>query len=99
MRDTILSLPQQLTDGIALGTAQRLDKPYRSMVSCGMGGSAIGGFFAGESMFHRVSNGSKVALFHLVEHLRQRGFVLFDIQMLTPITSQMGGITIPRGQY
>src|ERR1051326_7310341 len=43
MRDTILSLPQQLTDGIALGTAQRLDKPYRSMVSCGMGGSAIAG--------------------------------------------------------
>ena len=32
-------------------------------------------------MFHRVSHASKVALFHLIEHLRQRGFILFDIQM------------------
>src|SRR5215510_3639643 len=53
----------------------------------GIYGVAIGGFFAGESMFHRVSNASKVALFHLVEHLRSRGFSLFDIQMLTPITT------------
>jgi len=45
---------------------------------------AVGGFFAGESMFHQVSNASKVALFHLIEHLRKQGFVLFDIQMLTP---------------
>ena len=65
----------------------------------GIYGVAIGGFFAGESMFHRVSNASKVALFHLIEHLRRRGFVLFDIQMLTPITAQLGGITIPRDEY
>jgi leucyl/phenylalanyl-tRNA---protein transferase len=62
-------------------------------------GVAIGGFFAGESMFHRVSNASKIALYHLIEHLRQRGFVLFDIQMLTPITAQLGGNTIPRAEY
>jgi leucyl/phenylalanyl-tRNA---protein transferase len=60
---------------------------------------AIGGFFAGESMFHCVSDASKVALFHLIEHLRQKGFVLFDIQMLTPITAQLGGVTIPRAEY
>ena len=60
---------------------------------------AIGGFFAGESMFHRVSDASKVALFHLIEHLRRQGFVLFDIQMLTPITTQLGGINISRMQY
>ena len=65
----------------------------------GIYGVAIGGFFAGESMFHRVSNASKVALFHLVEHLRRQDFALFDIQMLTPITSQLGGITIPRDEY
>jgi leucyl/phenylalanyl-tRNA--protein transferase len=35
----------------------------------------------------------------LIEHLRRRGFVLFDIQMLTPITAQLGGITIPREEY
>jgi leucyl/phenylalanyl-tRNA---protein transferase len=65
----------------------------------GIYGVAIGGFFAGESMFHRVSNASKVALFHLVEHLRKREFKLLDIQMLTPVTKQMGGVVIPREEY
>jgi leucyl/phenylalanyl-tRNA--protein transferase len=65
----------------------------------GIYGVAIGGFFVGESMFHRVSDASKVALFHLVEHLRRQDFALFDIQMLTPITSQLGGIAIPREEY
>jgi len=65
----------------------------------GIYGVSIGAFFAGESMFHRVSNASKVALFHLVEHLRGRGFALFDIQMLTPITAQLGGVNIPREEY
>jgi leucyl/phenylalanyl-tRNA---protein transferase len=65
----------------------------------GVYGVAAGGFFAGESMFHRVSDASKVALFHLIGHLRQKGFELFDIQMLTPITAQLGGVTIPRAEY
>jgi leucyl/phenylalanyl-tRNA--protein transferase len=65
----------------------------------GVYGVAMGGFFAGESMFHRASDASKVALFHLIEHLRRQGFVLFDIQMLTAITTQLGGITIPRMYY
>jgi leucyl/phenylalanyl-tRNA--protein transferase len=65
----------------------------------GIYGVAIGGFFAGESMFHRASNASKVALYHLVEHLRKRNFRLLDIQMLTPVTKQMGGETIARDVY
>ncbi len=65
----------------------------------GIYGVAIGGLFAGESMFHRVSNASKVALTSLVERLRERGFVLFDVQMLTPITRQLGGVEIPRAEY
>jgi leucyl/phenylalanyl-tRNA--protein transferase len=65
----------------------------------GVYGVAIGGFFAGESMFHRVSNASKVALYHLIEHLRRQGFLLFDIQMLTPVTAQLGGTTVPREEY
>ena len=65
----------------------------------GIYGVAIGGFFAGESMFHQGNNASKIALFHLVEHLRRRGFALFDVQMLTPVTAQMGGSNIPRGEY
>ena len=65
----------------------------------GIYGVAIAGFFAGESMFHRVNNASKIALFHLVEHLRRRGFALFDVQMLTTVTAQMGGSNIPRREY
>lgn len=65
----------------------------------GIYGVAVGGLFAGESMFHRVSNASKVALAHLVRRLRDRGFALFDIQMLTPITQQLGGVEIPRAEY
>jgi len=65
----------------------------------GIYGVAIGGLFAGESMFHRASNASKIALYHLIEHLRQHKFALFDIQMLTPITSSLGATQIPRAEY
>jgi len=65
----------------------------------GIYGVSIGGFFAGESMFHRASNASKAALYHLIQRLRSRGFVLFDIQAATPITRQLGAITIPREEY
>ncbi|MDB6022718.1 MAG: leucyl/phenylalanyl-tRNA--protein transferase [Pedosphaera sp.] len=65
----------------------------------GVYGVAVGGLFAGESMFHRVSNASKVALVHLVRYLRERNFRLFDIQMLTPVTRQLGAIEISRSEY
>lgn len=65
----------------------------------GIYGVSLGGFFAGESMFHRATNASKVALWHLVEHLQARGFALFDIQMITPATRQLGAVEIPREEY
>jgi leucyl/phenylalanyl-tRNA---protein transferase len=81
------------------GHAHSLECWQGTQLAGGIYGVAIGGFFAGESMFHRVTNASKVAVFHLVEHLRRRGFVLFDIQMLTPATQQLGGVTIRREEY
>ena len=81
------------------GHAHSIEAWEGDQLAGGIYGVAIGGFFAGESMFHRTSDASKVALFHLVEHLKRRGFVLFDIQMLTPITAQLGGTTISRTQY
>ena len=81
------------------GHAHSLECWQNDNIVGGIYGVSIGGFFAGESMFHRVADASKVALFHLIEHLRQRGFMLFDIQVLTPITSKLGGITISRDQY
>lgn len=65
----------------------------------GIYGVSTGGLFAGESMFHRVSNASKVALFHLAQHLQERGFTLFDVQMVTPVTAQLGARNIPRAEY
>jgi len=82
-----------------LGHAQSLECWQGDVLAGGIYGVSIGGFFAGESMFHRTSNVSKIALYYLVEHLRKGNFSLFDIQMLTPITAQLGGITISRGEY
>ncbi|MBI3876460.1 MAG: leucyl/phenylalanyl-tRNA--protein transferase, partial [Verrucomicrobia bacterium] len=65
----------------------------------GVYGVAVGGLFAGESMFHRTSDASKVALFHLVQRLRERGFTLFDTQMVTPATRQLGASEISRTEY
>jgi len=65
----------------------------------GVYGVAVGGLFAGESMFHAASDASKVALHHLVRHLLRRGFALFDIQMVTPVTRQLGAVKISREDY
>lgn len=65
----------------------------------GIYGVTIGGFFAGESMFHCATNASKVALCHLVAHLRKRKFALFDIQMVTPATRLLGAVEISRDEY
>jgi leucyl/phenylalanyl-tRNA--protein transferase len=81
------------------GHAHSLECWLDGELAGGIYGVAIGGLFAGESMFHRVSNASKVALHHLVEHLQKRAFKLLDIQMLTPVTKQMGGVTISRDEY
>jgi leucyl/phenylalanyl-tRNA--protein transferase len=65
----------------------------------GLYGVAIGGAFFGESMFHRVTDASKVALVALVERLRARGFVLLDTQWTTPHLRQFGTFEIPRHEY
>lgn len=65
----------------------------------GIYGVSIGGLFAGESMFHRVTGASKVALVHLVEHIRARGFTLFDVQITTPTTALFGAINVSRDDY
>ena len=65
----------------------------------GIYGVAVGGLFAGESMFYRVTDGSKVALVALVNRLRERGYRLFDVQMCTEHTSRMGAVEIPRAEY
>jgi len=75
------------------------DEPEQWSLAGGIYGVAIGGLFAGESMFHRVPDASKVALASLVEHLKTRGFTLFDVQMKTDHTERMGAVEIPRKEY
>lgn len=65
----------------------------------GLYGLAIGGAFFGESMFHRRTNASKIAMVHLVERLNAGGFVLLDTQFVTDHLTSLGGIEIPRAQY
>ncbi len=65
----------------------------------GLYGVALKGAFFGESMFHRVSDASKVALSALVARLRERGFLLLDVQWLTPFLEDCGAIEIPRDDY
>jgi leucyl/phenylalanyl-tRNA--protein transferase len=65
----------------------------------GLYGLALGGAFFGESMFSRERDASKVALVHLYERLRARGFTLFDVQFMTEHLRQFGAIEIPRADY
>ena len=65
----------------------------------GLYGLAIGGAFFGESMFHRATNASKMALAHLVERLIAGGFTLLDTQFVTDHLASLGGIEIPRAEY
>ena len=65
----------------------------------GLYGVALGGFFAGESMFHKATDASKVCLVYLVEHLRARGFGLLDTQFLTPHLVKFGAYDVPKHVY
>jgi len=83
----------------AQGHAHSVECWQGNELAGGIYGVSVGGLFAGESMFHRVTNASKVALYHLVGRLRERKFVLFDIQMVTPATQGLGAVEIPRVEY
>ena len=65
----------------------------------GLYGVAIGAAFFGESMFHRATDASKVALVHMVARLRAGGFELLDTQFVTPHLATLGAIEIPRDSY
>jgi leucyl/phenylalanyl-tRNA---protein transferase len=65
----------------------------------GLYGLAVGGLFAGESMFHRARDASKVALVALIERLRRGGGVLLDVQWCTPHLATLGAVEVPRPRY
>jgi leucyl/phenylalanyl-tRNA--protein transferase len=81
------------------GHAHSVEVWQEGVLVGGVYGVAIAGFFAGESMFHRVSDASKIALCTLMDHLRERNFQLFDTQVLSPLTARLGAIEIRRRDY
>jgi leucyl/phenylalanyl-tRNA--protein transferase len=65
----------------------------------GLYGVKIGAAFFGESMFHRATDASKVALMHLAARLKAGGFQLLDTQFVTPHLATLGAIEVPRDAY
>jgi len=65
----------------------------------GLYGVHLTRFFCGESMFHTKSNTSKLAFYHLVQKLREKGVTLFDAQVITPHTRGLGAVEIPRAEF
>jgi leucyl/phenylalanyl-tRNA--protein transferase len=82
------------------GMAHSVESWREGRLVGGLYGVAIGGLFAGESMFHTERDASKVALVHLVDKLRRGGFVLLDSQYIVgPHMLQFGTAEIPRAEY
>jgi leucyl/phenylalanyl-tRNA--protein transferase len=65
----------------------------------GLYGVDSGGVFTGESMFYREPDASKLALLHLIDHLRERGATWLDIQVMTPHMEALGAREIPRARF
>ncbi|MGA9277738.1 leucyl/phenylalanyl-tRNA--protein transferase [Ilumatobacter sp.] len=65
----------------------------------GLYGVRIGALFAGEAMFHRATDASKVALVAAVDWLRSTGASLFDVQWETPHLASLGVVEVPRSEY
>jgi len=82
-----------------LGFAHSVEYWKNGKLAGGLYGIAIGGLFAGESMFYKEPNASKLALIALVERMKVRGFTLLDCQMVTEATKRFGAIEISRKEY
>lgn len=81
------------------GLAHSIEVWYDGALAGGLYGVSLRGAFFGESMFHRVTDASKVGLWRLCGILTMRGYQLLDIQWLTPFLATMGAIEIPRDEY
>jgi len=82
-----------------LGFAHSVEAWHEGRLAGGLYGVAMGGAFFGESMFHEVTDASKVALNGLVERLRERAFTLLDTQWITEHLAVFGTYEIPRRKY
>jgi len=82
-----------------LGFAHSVEAWKDKCLVGGLYGIALNGAFFGESMFHLEKNASKVCVVKLYEILKQNDFLLFDIQMITPVFKTFGAIHITKREY
>ena len=82
-----------------LGFAHSVEAWREGSLAGGLYGVSIAGMFAGESMFHRVTDASKVSLVHLVERMKARGMALLDTQFMTTHLARFGAYEITRSEY
>ena len=92
MKDAYLELHR-------LGHAHSIEVWEGSLLIGGMYGVDIGGYFAGESMFHRKSNASKAALLYAAARLKRAGRSFLDIQVLSDHTASFGAKEISRSAF
>lgn len=81
------------------GFAHSVETYFEGHLVGGLYGVSIGGAFMGESMFHRMTDASKVALIHLVERMKEKGYVLLDTQYTNKHLAQFNAVEIPRYEY
>jgi len=81
------------------GWAHSFETWFGDQLAGGILGITIQGVFIGESMFFRVPESSKVAMVKLVEHLRSRGYVLFDAQLMNPHLARFGAYEVNDQNY
>ena len=93
------SIVQVYTELHRMGFAHTVECWLDGELAGGLYGVSLGGGFFGESMFHNIRDASKVALVHLVSHLKSLGYVLLDTQFTTTHLEQFGVIEIPRTTY
>ena len=94
--EEILEAYKQLHEG---GFAHSFEVYEEGKLVGGLYGVSIGKAFFGESMFHLVTDASKIALVFLVEFLREHDFLLLDTQYLNPHIAQFGAYEITHQEY
>ncbi len=82
-----------------LGFAHSVEAWQNGELAGGLYGVSLGAAFFGESMFYRARDASKVALVHLVDRLRNRGYELLDTQASTPHLRRFGCVEIRAQDY
>jgi leucyl/phenylalanyl-tRNA--protein transferase len=82
-----------------MGNGHSCETYFEGRLVGGVYGVRLGRAFMAESMFHRVTDAGKVALWRLVDRLNEEGVILFDVQYMTDHLESLGAIEISHEEY